>query len=112
MAKETIKIGETTFTVLFPDLVRPLTEGERQELKKSIEKYGVKQEVVVDESDGIIDGANRARIVAELGYLTIPTRTVDGLDEEEKRWLCISLNVARRHLTEQERQQLAQARRQ
>lgn len=112
MAKETIKIGETTFTVLFPDLVRPLTESERQELKNSIEKYGVKQEVIVDASDGIIDGIHRVRIVAELGYPTIPTRMVDGLNEEQKRLLCVSLNVARRHLTEQERQQLVEARRQ
>jgi hypothetical protein len=112
MAKETITIGEATFTVLFPDLMRPLTERERQELKSSIENYGVKQEVVVDESDGIIDGINRARIVAELGHPTIPTRKVDGLNEEGKRWLCLSLNIARRHLTEEERQQLVEARRQ
>lgn len=43
---------------------------------------------------------------------TIPTRKVDGLNEEQKRCLCVSLNVARRQLTEQERQQLVEARRQ
>jgi hypothetical protein len=62
----TVRIGKDTFTILFPDLLRPLTEQERRELKDSIRKHGVRVPLIVDEHKGIIDGANRATIVAEL----------------------------------------------
>lgn len=109
---EIITIGDKTYTVLFPDLVRPLTERERADLKNSILTYGIKNEVVIDKDNGIIDGANRTRIAAELDLPVLPTRMVELSSEEDKRRLALSLNLDRRHLTPEERARLVEARRQ
>jgi ParB-like chromosome segregation protein Spo0J len=109
---ETIAIGETTYTILFPDLVRPLSKREYQDLKESIDKYGIKIPVAIDEDNGILDGANRTRIAAELGLPVIPTRIVECANTEEKRQLALSLNIDRRHLSPEERRQIVEARRQ
>ncbi len=106
----TITIGDEQYTVLFPNLVRPLTPQERADLKASIEKYGVKTPVVVDEENGIIDGANRAQIATELGLCDLPTRTAAGLTDDEKRELAISLNADRRQLTPEDLSALRQER--
>ena len=50
------------FTILFPDLLRPLTERELIDLRKSIRRRGVAVPIIVDEEDGgVIDGGNRLR---------------------------------------------------
>ncbi|MHB1422134.1 MAG: ParB N-terminal domain-containing protein [Gemmataceae bacterium] len=111
MSQETITIGDTTYTILFPDLLRPLSGQEREDLKDSILNYGINVAVVIDESNGIIDGANRTRIVAELGLPVLLTRKVEGLSAEDKRRLALSLNLDRRHLSKEDRAQLVEARR-
>src|SRR5690348_8184552 len=110
--RKTITIGETEYTVLFPDLMRPLTDRERQDLKESIEKRGIMNPVAIDEHNGIIDGENRALVAAELEFPVIPTRIVECANDEEKRQLALSLNVDRRHLSSEERQQMVKVRRQ
>jgi ParB-like chromosome segregation protein Spo0J len=102
----TVKIGKRTLTILFPDLVRPLTDRERQDLKNSIKANGVEVPIVVDERDGIIDGGNRAQIAAELGLPNVPTVVRKGLFLEDKRDLALRLNVNRRHLSASERDRL------
>jgi ParB-like chromosome segregation protein Spo0J len=109
---ETINIGEKTYSLLFPDLVRPLTNREYQDLKDSIAKHHIRNPVLIDEDNGIIDGANRTRIAAELGLPVIPTRIAECANEEEKRELALSLNLDRRHLSPEERAKLVGERRQ
>ena len=107
----TVMIGKRKFTILFPDLLRPLTDSEGESLKRSIRKNGVQVPVVVDEEHGVIDGGNRLRLAAEENIKDIPTVLRKGLSDEEKRELAISLNADRRQLTAKEREQLAQERR-
>ena len=92
-------IGERVFTILFPEIIRPLTDSEREKLKESIREYGVVTPIGVDEADGVIDGWNRLQIAAELGYESVPVKVHTGLDDKGKAELALSLNEARRHLT-------------
>ena len=105
-----IKIGQRTFTLLFPELLRPLTDSEREALKDSIEKDGVRTPVIIDEEDQVIDGGNRVRIAAELGLPDIPVSVEYGLTHEEKVELALVLNQARRHLSPEEQQRAREKR--
>lgn len=78
-------------------------------LRDSIALNGVLQPIIVD-SDGpvrkIIDGNYRKQIAAELGY-DCPEIVHDGLDtDDEKRTLARALNLARRHLTQEQKREL------
>ena len=106
MSLPTVKIGGRVFTILFPSLLRPLTDSERQSLKNSIRKSGVEVAVVVDEDDGIIDGGNRATIAEEVGLKNIRTDMRKGLTAEQKIQLALDLNDARRHLSGTDRKQI------
>jgi hypothetical protein len=109
-ALPTVQIGKQTYTILFPDLLRPLTDVERQGLKNSIRADGVEVPIVVDEKDGIIDGGNRAQLAAEVGLPNVPTVVYKGLFLEDKRNLAIRLNVFRRHISASERNRLTKER--
>lgn len=86
----------------------PLPPDQFQALKANISVNGVLVPILVD-SDGskrkIIDGSHRKRIADELGY-DCPELVQAGLDEEEKRTLARALNLARRHLSSEQKRQL------
>ena len=109
---ETVRIGKRTFRILFPDLLRPLGDRERQDLKNSIRKRGVIVPIVVDEFDNVIDGGNRVTLAAEVGLNGIGTEVYRDMTMEQKAALATSLNKNRRHLTPAERKSLAEERRQ
>lgn len=109
-ADRKIRIGKRTFTILFPELLRPLGDRDRQDLKNSIRKMGVVVPIVVDEFDGIIDGINRATLAAEVGMVGIGTDVRSHLDAEAKAALAMTLNADRRHLTPTEKKDLAESR--
>jgi hypothetical protein len=94
----TVKIGDRTFTFLFPDLIPPLSDDELMRLRESIRLNGVIARVVVDESDGVIDGINRLRVAEEIGLTTVPVEVQAGLTHEKKVELAYSLNEDRRQL--------------
>jgi ParB-like chromosome segregation protein Spo0J len=100
-----VKIGKRTFTILFPDLLRPLTEREATDLRESVRRHGVIAPVIVDENDGVIDGANRLAIAAEVGAAVVPVEVRAGLTHEKKVELAYSLNEDRRHLSPAELKQ-------
>lgn len=102
-APKQYQVGGRTFTVLYPDLLRPLSQDEGDDLRQSIKTLGVRNPVIVDEGWGIIDGGNRIRIADELGLTTIPVTVLPGLSEETKRQIALDLNVARRQLTPEEK---------
>jgi hypothetical protein len=101
-----IKLGRRTFTVLFPDLLRPLTPVERDGLKASIRALGVRDRIHVDENDGLIDGANRLEIAVEEGLTEVPIEVHRGLTHQQKRALAEDLNVQRRQLSPEDRQRM------
>lgn len=105
--RRTIDVGGRVFTVLFPDLVRPLTEEERSDLRESITRRGILTPPVVDENDGVIDGINRLEIMAEAGAtrfadLVCPLDVRRGLGHDEKEAIALDLNSARRQMTRDE----------
>lgn len=84
----------------------PLTDDEYAALKADITENGVLVPIVYDQNGDIIDGHHRAKIAAELGIIDVPTKTVEIDDEEHGRRLARVHNLARRHLSRQQRRQL------
>lgn len=80
---------------LLPDL--PADDYAR--LKADIAQRGVLVPVELDEAGHVLDGHHRVKIANELG-IEYPTVTRIGLAEHEKRLHAVSLNLARRHLTD------------
>lgn len=80
---------------LLPDL--PADDYAR--LKADIAQRGVLVPVELDEHGNVLDGHHRVKIADELG-IEYPTVTRIGLAEHEKRLHAVSLNLARRHLTD------------
>lgn len=83
----------------------PLSPEQLSGLRASIAAVGIKVPIVVDEHKQIIDGNNRKSIADELG-IVCPEITESGLDEDTKRALARSLNLARRQLTNEQKQQI------
>lgn len=109
----TIKVGNRTFRVLFPDLFRTLTADEYSALSDSIRIHGLQYKVVVDEEDGIVDGINRLTILSRIDdfppqILNGMLDVVSGKTLDQKRELAFTLNDARRHMKPQERKAAAE----
>jgi transposase-like protein len=84
----------------------PLSPEERKALKADIRAYGVKVRIDVDEEGTIIDGHQRQQICDELG-IECPRRVLAGLTEEEKLEHALRLNLKRRHLSPEQKRELA-----
>jgi hypothetical protein len=80
-------------------LLPPLSDEDYYRLKDDIARRGVMVPVEVDENGAVIDGHHRKQIADSLGikYRTIVRK---GMSESEKRLHAVSLNLARRHLTD------------
>ncbi len=87
---------------LLPDL----TTEEYEALKADIAARGVQVPVEYDEAGNVLDGHHRLRACAELGITDWPSLTRVGLSEDEKREHVLTLNLARRHLSAAQRQEL------
>jgi len=83
-------------------LLPPLTDAEYAALRDDIAECGVLVPVEVDENGAILDGHHRVRAATELG-LTYPTVVRSGLSERAKRDHARRLNLARRHLSQEQR---------
>jgi len=89
---------------LFP----PLAEDELEDLREAARKYGILMPLVRDEHGEIIDGRHRAMVARELG-IEPPEITLADLDEREKREVARALNLARRHVSREQRRRLIEA---
>jgi ParB-like chromosome segregation protein Spo0J len=97
---------QTTGDTKTPYQVMPdLTSEEYASLKADIEQRGVQVPILVDEDGNILDGHHRKRIADELG-IDCPHETRSGLTHAEKTSVALALNVARRHLTREQRQKI------
>lgn len=83
-------------------LLRPLNKAERDALKESIRTTGVKVPIEFDEHGAVLDGHHRLAICQELGITDYPRVVRVGMTEEQKREHVLSLNTARRHLSNDE----------
>lgn len=104
MSETTYRIGGRDFHLLFPELARPLTGEEWDDLLESIEEHGIQCPIVVDEADGVIDGGHRLRAAHELGLEMVPFIIHAGLDDDQKYRLALTLNFDRRHLADRQSQ--------
>lgn len=83
-----------------------LTTEEYGELKADIQARGVMVPIEFDEDGNVLDGHHRLQACKELGITDYPSIIREGLTEEEKRTHARKLNMARRHLTREQKQEL------
>lgn len=83
-----------------------LSLEEYEALWESIRVRGVIDPIILDEEGNIIDGHHRWQICVDMG-VECPSKTVEGLTEEQKQDLALELNLHRRHLTKEQKKELA-----
>lgn len=84
----------------------PLTAEEYNELKTDIAQRGVMVPIEYDEHGNVLDGHHRLQICAELGIKDFPKVIRAGMTETEKRTHARKLNMARRQLNREQKQDL------
>lgn len=94
-------MSEAPYQVM-PDL----TADEYAELKADIQSRGVMVPIEYDEKGNVLDGHHRLRICSELGIKDFPKVIRAGMTEEEKRTHARKLNMARRQLNREQKQEL------
>jgi ParB-like chromosome segregation protein Spo0J len=82
-----------------------LSPDDYASLEKSIIEHGVMLPIIVDENDDIIDGHHREQIAQKLD-IQCPRDVRTGLTDAEKRAMALTLNIDRRHLTQQQKREL------
>jgi len=90
----------------YANLLPPLKTSEREALAADIKANGVLHPVVIDEDGNILDGHHRYAIDTNA-----PTRTVEGLSDEEKQAYTIRANLARRNLSPDQARDVAKTQR-
>jgi len=88
-------------------LLPPLSEEEYNALKEDIAKRGVLVPVEYDEDGNILDGHHRVKACEELGIKNWPSIVRIGMSEDEKAEHVLKLNIARRHLPKEWKQEKA-----
>lgn len=83
-----------------------LSPEDYAELKADIQSRGVQVAVEYDEAGNILDGHHRVRACTELGITDWPRVVRVGWTEEQKREQARKLNLARRHMTRDQRREL------
>jgi len=102
-------MGNRTTNIASYQLMPDLPNWEYDALKESIRQYGVIIPVVRDENGTIIDGHHRDRACRELRIKDIPTITLAGLTDEQKRDHALVLNMVRRKITRKQMRQIIAA---
>ena len=83
-----------------------LTPEEYAELKADIAERGVMIPIEYDELGNVLDGYHRLKICEELGIKDYPRVIRAGMTEAEKLTHARKLNIARRHLTSEQKREL------
>jgi hypothetical protein len=83
-----------------------LSPEDYTELKADIAKRGVQVAVEYDEEGNVLDGHHRLKICNELGITDWPKVVRVGMTEAQKREHARKLNMARRQLNREQRQEL------
>ena len=99
----TIKIGETEYNLKFTEEFRPLTFDEFSSLLYDIAERGVLVPIVIDANKNAIDGKHRLISACILGFKDIPFKILPNLTDDEKYIIAAGLNIYRRHLSKEER---------
>jgi len=83
-----------------------LSDEEYGALKSDIAKRGVQVPIEFDEQGNVLDGHHRLKACQELGIKDYPSIIRIGMSEEEKFEHVLALNLDRRHLTREQRDEL------
>lgn len=83
-----------------------LSAEEYAELKADIQLRGVMVPIEFDEKGNVLDGHHRLQICGELGISDYPKVIRAGMTEQEKYTHARKLNMARRHLTQEQKREL------
>jgi len=83
-----------------------LSPDEFAQLKADIAERGVLVPVEYDEHGNVLDGHHRLKACAEMGITAWPRLVRIGWTEDQKRAHARALNLARRHLTQEQRRAL------
>lgn len=83
-----------------------LSAEEYAELKADIQLRGVMVPIEFDEKGNVLDGHHRLQICGELGISDYPKVIRAGMTEQEKYTHARKLNMARRHLTQEQKRGL------
>lgn len=90
----------------------PMSADDRDRLRKDIEKSGEIRDAIkvyYDKDDNccILGGYNRWQIALELGWSTVPVEIMN-LPAEERRMFVVMDNLARRHLTREQKTKIVE----
>jgi len=90
----------------------PMSADDRERLRKDIEKSGEIRDAIkvyYDEDDNccILGGYNRWQIAQELGWNTVPVEIMN-ISAQERRTFVIMDNLARRHLTREQKSRIVE----
>ena len=83
----------------------PLSDEERAALRTDIAERGVLVPIVTDQHGNILDGHHRKEIADELG-MSYRTDVVEVSDDDDACSIARMYNLARRHLTQEQKRQL------
>lgn len=90
----------------FPELTEilpPLAQDDYSRLKESIRQKGIQQKIKVLKDGTIIDGVHRKKIAEELKLKDIPFEEIKNVDKDGVLELGLELNIARRHLSHEQK---------
>jgi ParB-like chromosome segregation protein Spo0J len=87
-------------------LLPELTSIEYESLKSDIRARGVQVPIEFDDKGNVLDGHHRLKICAEIGIKNYPSIVRAGMSEDEKIHHVLALNLERRHLSREQREQL------
>ena len=85
-----------------------MAQDEYDALKEDIAERGVMVPIEFDENGNVLDGHHRLKICVELGIEDYPKIVRTGMSEAEKWTHARKLNMARRHLTREQRREMIQ----
>ena len=91
------------------EILPPLSSSDRKRLLNDIKKNGIQNPIIVSNDGFLLDGHHRLEIAKELGIVKddIPVHTVD-VSGDNAFMLAINLNLARRHLTLEQKREIIQ----
>jgi ParB-like chromosome segregation protein Spo0J len=89
------------YALIFP----PMTEEERADLEADIKRHGLREKIVVNSNNQILDGVNRYRACTSLDIP--PAFEIRNLADKEALAFIRSRNLVRRHLTVAQRAYIA-----
>ena len=81
----TIKKKNVSELIPYVNNARTHNEAQVKQIASSIAEYGFTNPILIDDKGGIIAGHGRLEASRLLGYDTVPTITLEGLTEAQKK---------------------------